>query len=253
MHDLNKTPETHILTFVAECYLASVGCKPVATEVSVYSFGIVDLAAFCCPSDTEIKKLKLAGELPRIFRDFWGTSPLITFAVEVKASRSDFLKDIDRKFNAPVLPAHLCFLAYPKKMLKPEEIPKRWIGLEINTDKKRIIRIRRNNWDGKIRAETSVPAVEFIANIAIRHSHSTNQFLQQRKEAFRNYREEKKIEKTVCFIQRLADWLKGEYPDWTFSQMVGFTGLLKDDELKHLQKEITFFESLRQEKTRDVH
>jgi len=56
-----------------------------------------------------------------------GGRPL-TWLVEVKVGRGDFLGD--RKFTAPPR-AHLQFLAYPKGLVKLEEVPDGWVGLEV--------------------------------------------------------------------------------------------------------------------------
>ena len=56
-----------------------------------------------------------------------GGRPL-TWLVEVKVARGDFLGD--RKFEAPAR-AHIQFLAYPMGLVKLEEVPDGWVGLEV--------------------------------------------------------------------------------------------------------------------------
>ena len=164
MIDKNKTATTHHITAAAAAYLHMRGCKPIETEVGVIKYGIADIASFIYPTSTEVGKLKIR----RLWQDaLYGE--LLTVVVEVKASRSDFQRDTKRKFN--IFPSHLCYLAYPKGLLSPDEIPEGWFGLEAAKDEQSIW---RTHWQkGAIHNPDAGTVLWTVAAIAIRRDHRT--------------------------------------------------------------------------------
>lgn len=201
MLDNNKTALTHKITAVCAAYLDKRGFKPIETEVSVYRGWVVDLASFVYPTWTERRLIGLnSQEL---------ISP-VTAIVEVKITRDDFRKDIRRKFNAENLPAHICYLAYPKQMLSDEEIPQRWIGLEAKADGSKILRRKQKRIvpipqdDGQI--------IDLIAAVAIRRAHRTR--YRELKDAMRMYNAEKRERETrykaTSLLEALTVWLTGD-------------------------------------------
>lgn len=167
--DRNKTVTTHHITAAAAAYLDVRGCKPIETEVGIgygkaVKYGIADIASFVYPTHTEISKLKIR----RFCRDEIN-GQLLTVVVEVKASRPDFQKDKKRKFK--IFPANLCYLAYPKGLLKPDEVPEGWLGLEATKDERSIW---RTHWQkGAIHNPDAKTVLETVVSIAIRRDHRT--------------------------------------------------------------------------------
>lgn len=199
--DSNKSALTHKITAVCAAYLDKRGFKPIETEVSVgrMQWGwIADLASFVYPSWSECKLIGL------------NTDELInpvTAIVEVKITRGDFRKDIRRKFNAENLPAHICYLAYPKGMLSDEEIPARWVGLEVKADGSKLL--RRKKKIVPVMDQTAEQIIDLIAAVAIRRDHRTR--YRAMKDAMRMYnaeqRESKVRYKASSLLQGLVAWL----------------------------------------------
>lgn len=196
--DSNKTALTHKITAVCAAYLDKRGFKPIETEVCVERGRIADLASFVYPSYTERRLIGLnTDEL---------ISP-VTAIVEVKITRGDFRKDIRRKFNAEILPAHICYIAYPKGMLGDEEIPARWTGLEVKADGSKMLRRKQKRIvpvpqdDGQI--------IDLIAAVAIRRAHRTR--YRELKDAMRMYNAEKRERETrykaASLLEALIVWL----------------------------------------------
>jgi len=164
--DRNKTALTHKLTAAAVAYLHLRGCKPIETEVGVAKGWIGDIATFVYPSYTEKNKLKLT--------HFWRDElrgQLLTVLVEVKTARADYLKDKKRKFTSGIFPAHLCYLAYPKGLICPDEIPEGWFGMEATKNGESIW---RNHWEkGQIHSPQVIESLQIVAAVAIRRDHRT--------------------------------------------------------------------------------
>lgn len=227
--DNNKSALTHKITAVCAAYLDKRGFKPIETEVSLGRMQrgwIADLASFVYPSYTETRLIGLnSQEL---------ISP-VTAIVEVKITRGDFKKDIRRKFNAEVLPAHICYLAYPKGMLHDEEIPARWIGLEVKADGSKMLR-RKQKRIVPIE-QTSKQIIDLIGAVAIRRAHRTR--YRELKDAMRMYRAEER-EKTIRYktssvIQAMVAWLDGD-PEADLKECLKYYGVYKVP--KYLDKEI---------------
>src|SRR4030043_963800 len=109
--DRNKTDLTHRVTALAAAYLTTRGFHPVETEVFVERGWIADLAGYCYPVESELKKLHLIGgrsiipEIDYAEKYFFSYGSLLTAIVEVKTSRSDFTSDW--KFKTKIYPANL--------------------------------------------------------------------------------------------------------------------------------------------------
>lgn len=190
--DRNKTATTHHITAAAVAYLDMRGCKPIETEVGIglgeaVKYGIADIASFVYPTHTEISKLKIR----RFCRDEIN-GQLLTVVVEVKASRPDFQKDKKRKFK--IFPANLCYLAYPKGLLKPDEVPEGWLGLEATKDERSIW---RTHWQkGAIHSPDAGTVLDTVVSIAIKRDHRT------RYRAMRDYMRAARVRE----IERKRKW-----------------------------------------------
>lgn len=87
---------------------------------------IADVAGVVWSNVTKMKDMGLY----RIFKSEMMTYGQWTWLCEVKVTRADFLQD--DKWDAPPQ-ANLQFVAYPKGLIGPGEVPKGWIGLEALT------------------------------------------------------------------------------------------------------------------------
>ena len=180
--DRNKTDLTHKITALAMIYLENRGFKPIETEVSIPGFGIADIGSFVYPTPTEAAKLRLANlkrfglEQQNYDEIMFRYGPLLTAVIEVKVSRSDYKKDIGRKFNSS-WPANLCYLAFPKGLIKSEELPLGWLGLEMDSQG---YRVNRRYWNHPmVHPQHPGDTTEFIAALALRADYRTR-FARQR-------------------------------------------------------------------------
>jgi hypothetical protein len=178
--DANKTALTHKATATAAAWLDAIGCKPIETEVPVGHQWIADLATFWSPTPTEAKRSRLLAWLERcptvgegldrfgvLYRRLGGR---ITIVVEVKVSRADLLKDLDRKYGrTPALarPAHCVIVAAPTSVVKGEYLPS-W--LELSED---CSRVRRWHGEWNITPVPQHQVENVIAAVAIRRDHHT--------------------------------------------------------------------------------
>lgn len=172
------------MTAAAIAYLADRGFYPIETEVCVgqkpnkqgyqQAGWIADVASFCFPTMTEMRKLKLRH--PRIkiesnhdeLRYIYGH--IFTAMVEVKTTRADFKKDLATKFNGHIYPAHLCYLAIPKDMISTNEFPRGWICLEIYPETNRV----KRHWAiGEVHPQHPGDIADFCAQIAIKRGYRT--------------------------------------------------------------------------------
>ncbi len=248
MLDANKTPLTHRVTALAAAYLDGIGCKPVETEVPVASGYVVDVGGIWSPTPTEIKRLgmspavkKRIGDVENVLR-LVGHGPLAVIA-EVKTTRPDFLGD--RKWLLPP-PAHLCCLAYPSSILKPDELPKGWYGLETSAEGTRIRKVHRPmNWPHPMHPGL---LLDFVVAVAVRRDHRTR--YAAARDWVRSYtaeeREEKKIYSAARLLGRLADWL--QHKGWRAEG--GLAEMLPDLDIKKLPvrsaEAVKYFEALRE-------
>ena len=234
--DENKTPLTHRITALAAAYLDNAGFKPVETEVSVYHSWIADLASFIYPTRTEVKKLKLiekpwGKDFDHNYEELHYTYGCpFTAIVEVKISMSDFKRDLDYKFSGHIWPAHICYPAYPKGLLEPEQIPAGWIGIECSKEGKRLLKVH-HSWYRRINNHGVHPmhhpgpgqVTSLIAQVAIRREHRTR-YASQR-DWIKSYRcEQKQRQKTADInhlIMMISEWMNNE-------------GYWKERELKHM-------------------
>lgn len=219
--DENKTALTHRVTAIAAGYLDGAGFKPIETEVPVAAGWIADLASFVDPTRTEARKLKLVsakrGQIgEQEYQELmWHCGPYLTALVEVKVTPGDFRKDIDRKFNCPHPPAHLLYLAYPRGMIEPDQIPAGWLGLETSKEGTRLLKRHNapynNHRPFDLRsppyAQSPGDVAEFIAEVAIRRDHRTR-FVAV-KAAWAAFRAEERPHKRSMAVSRIAEILAG--------------------------------------------
>lgn len=129
-------------------YMVNAGWAPALTEIDIGSVmgvdpavhrrrgrmreprWLADVAGMVRATDARLKKLglrdfmKLAYEL----RSPGYEPPIWSWLIEVKVSRADFIDD--PKFVATP-EAHLQFVAYPEGLVRPDEVPDGWGGLEV--------------------------------------------------------------------------------------------------------------------------
>lgn len=202
MLDANKLPLTHKITAVCAAYLDKRGFKPIETEVCIERGWIADLASFVYPSWTERSLIGIpcADKKRRVY----------TAIVEVKITKGDYKSDLFRKFKAEKLPAHICYLAYPKGMLKDSELPERWMGLEIKTDGSKML--RRKSKFVTINEQTAEQIIDTIACVAIRRAHRTR--YRELRDAMRMYNAEQRESqiryKATSLLEGLIVWLTGD-------------------------------------------
>lgn len=183
--DRNKTDLTHFVIACAIGYLANRGFHPIETEVAVASGWIADIASFCYPTPMEMKNLGIKAQRLRIESDYgeiqFEYGHLLTALVEVKTTKADFKKDLNKKFSGQKYPAHLCYLAYPKDMnIDATEIPMGWIGLEVYPSERTIRKFRslmfrkKGYWSySSIHPQHPGEVADFIAQIAIKREYRT--------------------------------------------------------------------------------
>ena len=224
--DRNKTALTHKLTALGIGLLATIGCKPIETEVPVGNGIIVDVAGFTYPSMTELKRGKLLKSAildnPLLKREDSytvveylsrkGLFPL-TAVVEVKISLADFKKDLKRKFSQGI--ADLNYIIVPRSIKeKVQEAMNEvshydyyyhWSIIEASDSGGRILK-------SDIPRINEVPiskTLTIISNIAIRRCHRTEYVFMR--SALKQYRVDKK---PVIHIQgRHCDIIGKECPN----------------------------------------
>jgi hypothetical protein len=243
--DANKTVLTHHLTAAAIGYLDAAGCKPIETEVPVAGGFIADVASFAYPTPTEVKKLKINHRFGydsdyQWYGEFhFRYGHLLTTVVEVKASKADFLKDIDCKFNGLYFPAHLTYIAYPAGMIADDELPKGWIGLKCSKDGQKLV--KRVGWP-HVHAMHPGDISDFIAQVAIRRDHLTRYaFHREWMKKYRARERENNIRYTLGhMVNTLAALLKGS-PSPTEQRQI--EALIKQCP-KYAEKDLEFIKSL---------
>ncbi len=207
MLDANKTDLTHKLTALASGYLSAIGCKPVETEVVVAPCWIADVASFFYPTMTEARNAKLLNKFlcPEeldganakhnyLMRQYG--APL-TVLVEVKTSKEDFRKDIERKFKAGG--AHLNYLAYPKSLSETVEnelqypFNYHWGQLICSDDGERITKIKAPQY---VWPKHHGEITEFVCQVAIRRDHRTSK--RWLRDILKSYRADRKERIAVC-------------------------------------------------------
>jgi len=168
--DTNKSPLTRAITVAAVLYLAKRGFKPIETEVPVLPGWVSDIAGVCVPTWTEAQKLKLLPKKdPERELVYQALPTPLTAIVEVKLTRTDFLKDRVRKFQR--LPAHLCYLSVPRGLLTPDEWPTGWFVLEHNSKDGRINRLARHCEPSHVEPQQSL---WLLYEIALRRHNRTH-------------------------------------------------------------------------------
>lgn len=221
--DANKTALTHNITAVAMGYLDGAGFKPIETEVTVAGGWIADIASFVYPTPTETKKLKInhrfdGGKLDNLsFSEIqYRYGFLLTAVVEVKISKADFQKDIQRKFNG-IRPAHLLYIAYPSGVIDDDEIPAGWMGLKCSKNGQKLI--KRVGWP-KVHAMNPGDITDLVAEVAIRRDHKTRygHYRSMMKMYRAEEKEKKKSYQLANVIQTIAAWIRGDYNNNRFSK-----------------------------------
>lgn len=177
--DRNKSATTHRVTAIAAAYLRRCGCKPLETEVPISNdWGIADLGGFVYPTHTEAEQLKLfhgvdiTGGQPNFEELIWRFGHLFTVICEVKVTRGDFQRDRKGKFSQRH-PAHLCFLAYPKKMMDPKELPEGWFGLAADVERGCLQKVYAPTFLTEVHPQHPGDVIDFVAAVAIRCDYRT--------------------------------------------------------------------------------
>lgn len=206
--DQNKTGLTHRITALAAAYLDGIGCKPVETEVPVAPGWIADVASFAYPTPTEVKRAKLLHrvadtEIQTAHQYLFRHGTPLTVLVEVKVTKQDFEKDVERKFQQT--PANLCYIAHPNSLdiwLDPRV--NKWGRIVCSDDGSRILRVR-GPW-----AQPQAPGdmVDFIASVAIRRDHRTSKaFLRDMLKSYRarldREKKQRDLDNFIMFIAHL--------------------------------------------------
>lgn len=174
--DRNKSDLTHNVTALAMAYLENRGFKPIETEVFVRNYGVADVGGIVSPTPTEAARLRLAnaqkfGLADQSYGEItFRYGPLLTGIIEVKVSRSDFTNDIQSKFSDN-WPAHLCYLAYPKGLIEPHELPQGWMGLEMDSTG---YSLRRKHWSvARVHPQHPGDVALFATSLAVRADYRT--------------------------------------------------------------------------------
>jgi len=175
--DANKTGETRRVTELAAQWLAEKGFKPVESEVPIAERWVADVAGFASLTRTESVNMHLVPRRPSWGKGYqqayqiWNEAfeklpPIITAAIEVKTSRSDFTRD--NKWTRPQ-PCHLLYVAAPSGLLKKIEtkIPDN-IGILSCTE---TIRCTRRASLGQHLTDGEVAL--FLFQVAVRRDHFT--------------------------------------------------------------------------------
>ena len=157
-------------------WLDEHGFKPVETEVRMCAEWVADIAGIIIPTETETIGLKIMPRKPRwnetngmekyqAWSEKFNALPAFNTAlVEVKTSINDFRQD--KKWTRPA-PTNLRFLAIPRGLVKPEELPAGWWVLECTS--KRIYTTRT----GDIMPVSAEQQRDVAFNIALRRDHHT--------------------------------------------------------------------------------
>ncbi len=150
-YDRNKTELTQNITRNVVLWLDGKGFKPVEAEVPVAPGWVADAAGVGTPTQTEMIELKLLPRPPRSPRWFgvpeaereaqqkvfgdamqvWNAAkdavpPILTVAVEVKVSLSDYSRDRKRKWAPQTWPTNLCYIAMPEHLVPEAKWPAGW-------------------------------------------------------------------------------------------------------------------------------
>jgi hypothetical protein len=181
----SETPHTRKAKIACRSYLADRGFKITETEVG-YNGGkyIADVMGYnTYPLYSELikfgliephKKSQTFGEGDNSFDIFFNDEteanklrselglPLIAL-IEVKTSRADFLRDKE-KFSG--IYAHLNFLAAPRAVLSPQEVPSGWWWLRLNDDCERVTRLYKG---GKTKVLKDSERLAFVMSITNRN------------------------------------------------------------------------------------
>lgn len=149
--DRNKSALTHAITKRVALWMDERGFKPVETEVWLGDRWIADLVGVITPTQTELIDLKLIRRAP----SYRYTEPLVcqqweatrdaipgilTCAVEVKVSRSDFTGDW--KWQAPAQ-TDLRYIAFPRGLMPDYEWPVGWGIIEMSTDGSKVLKVHK--------------------------------------------------------------------------------------------------------------
>lgn len=149
---MDTTLLTTHMTAAAKIWLLGCGIKPVEEEVPVGASWVADLAGYITPTRTELKRnLRLRHIIEtHVDTDSWIDIFLqkyqmpLTVLVEVKASRSDYMKDKERKFQKHRYdgPAHLCYIALPQGMIEENDLLWYWGYLFFSQNGSTLLKVR---------------------------------------------------------------------------------------------------------------
>jgi hypothetical protein len=169
MLDKNKTVLTSIITATCAKFLADRGFDIIESEVGYAGKYLGDVVGFGFPSLSLIEKLGIVfPRNNRWIKDYSSIDGLhrpLCALIEVKQSMADFVKDRNTKFVQRY--CHLNYVAYPLGLIKVDEIPVGWIGLETTRDGKRVWRIH-GSIDCVYRMSVE-ELLEVVSNVAVRY------------------------------------------------------------------------------------
>lgn len=184
--DRNKTPLTHAITQRVAQWMDDHGFKPVETEVWLGDRWNADLAGVITPTQTELIGLKLIRRPPPTWgadwtderkvsahadHALWSTDraaipPILTCAIEVKASRSDFRGDW--KWQAPAQ-TDLRYIAMPKGLIPDFEWPAGWGIILTSEDGSAIHRVHKPT----VTSMSADQRLKVVLSIAVRRDNVT--------------------------------------------------------------------------------
>jgi hypothetical protein len=186
------------------------------------------------PTRTELQDLKLISRLPdwkeKDDRMAWYETAKVmiqtyTSLIEVKTTRSDFLKD--RKWNCPQ-PTNLAYLASQKGLISSKEWPAGWGILEFNEERVRCLRP----------AVLSLVSMEIqrdtVLNIAMRLHNESDPLIQRSRLNSRENGDRAKAQRTRDIFSGVCSIVESKDKDF---EMALWKSRLRVDTLDHWQRE----------------
>jgi len=214
MVDRNKTEITHNATHQVGCWLDERGFKPVETEVGVRARWVADLVGVCCPTQTELIKLKLISQPPRWrsesdqpryagWRDAMEAIPkILTALVEVNTSVSDYRRDRETKWVAEKWPTNLCYVAIPEGMIPREEWPAGWGVILLSKEATTI----RKTFPSQVRPVSAEDQLNVVLSLAVARDHVTRHA--RLREFQKRIRFEDADRKSICRISDAISFVR---------------------------------------------
>lgn len=215
LDDLNKTTLTKDVTSAVVDYLDIRGCKPIETEVQVQPGWIADVATVIIPTQTELIDLKLLKRAPRWNhpdRQEWREAAdkmtrLMTVAVEVKTSLSDFRRE--RKW-ALIPPVDLAYVAIPAALnVSHDKVPATW-GILLHGPDPHSLRCVRPPVPQQVNVTQQL---NVVLQVAIRRDHDTRhkRLRELRRSELERRNADKSITRTMTACRAMLAIAKGEH------------------------------------------